>query len=103
MKPTDRTAPDRAQLVDVPGRLGDDGLCGVLGVALAQWTARDDTKPDAEARRAANTAMTAIDAMLGQLHAVRARLVSEIRASDDAFDALVDARLEAAKAARKDG
>jgi hypothetical protein len=101
VKPTD-TAPDPAQLLDAPGRLGDDGLVGVLGVALAQWAARDDTKADAEARRAANTAMTTIDDMLGQLHALRARLVGEIRTSDDAAAARADAMLAAAKAARKD-
>jgi hypothetical protein len=91
MNCTDSAAPDPAQLLD--------GLV----VALAQWAARDDTKPDPEARRAANTAMTAIDALLGQLHALRAGLVSEIRASDDAAAARADATLEVAKAARKDG
>jgi hypothetical protein len=89
-------------LLDAPGRLGDDGLGGVLGVALAQWAARDDTKPDPDARRAANTAMTTIDAMLGRLHAVRARLVGETRASDDATAARVDAMLEEARAASKE-
>ena len=91
--------PAPRELLDAPGRLGDDGLGGVLGVALAQWAVRDDTRADPDARRAANTAMAAIDAMLGELHQLRSRLVGEIRASDDAFDALVDARLAAAKAA----
>jgi hypothetical protein len=53
-------------------RLGDDGHNGVLGVALAQWAARDDTRADPEARQAANTAVDAIDAVLGELHALRA-------------------------------
>jgi hypothetical protein len=75
---------------------------GVLGVALAQWETRDDSKAQPEIRRAANTAMTTIDAMLGQLHAVRSRLVGEIRASDDATAARVDAMLEAAKAASQE-
>ena len=41
---------------------------GVLGVALAQWAARDDTRAEPEVRRAANTAMDAIDAMIAELH-----------------------------------
>jgi hypothetical protein len=61
-----------------------------LAVWLAIWSARDDTRPDAHARRCANDAMDAIDAMLQDLHAVRARLVSEIRASDDASAARAD-------------
>ena len=55
-----------------------------LAVALATWQARDDTRPDAHARRAASGAVDAVDAMLQALHAIRARLISEIRASDDA-------------------
>ncbi|MDQ2876849.1 MAG: hypothetical protein M3Y33_19410 [Actinomycetota bacterium] len=43
--------------------------------------------------------MGAIDAMLAELHQVRAQLVTEIRASDDATDARADALL----AARRDG
>jgi hypothetical protein len=66
---------------------------GVLGVALAQWMARDDTKAEPAVRRAANTAMDAIDAMLAELHQLRARLVSEIRASDDSAAARADAML----------
>ena len=37
--------------------------------------------------------MAAIDGMLRDLHAMRARLVSEIRGSDDATAARVDAML----------
>jgi hypothetical protein len=37
--------------------------------------------------------MDAIDAMLSELHALRSRLVSEIRASDDATATRVDALL----------
>ena len=54
---------------------------GDLPAQLPAWAARDDTRPDAPARRAANNA---VDAMLAGLHAVRARLVSEIRAADAA-------------------
>jgi hypothetical protein len=63
---------------------------GVLAIALGQWEARDDDKPQAHARRAANTAMDTIDAMLGELHGLRSRLVGEIRVSDDVTGARVD-------------
>ena len=89
--------PDPGQPYDVYARLEDP--MGVLSVALGQWETRDDTKAQPEVRRAASTAMTEIDRMLAELHAMRSRLVGEIRASDDAFAALVDARLAAAKAA----
>ena len=62
-------------------------------MALAQWAARDDTRPEPEVRQAANTAMDAVDAMLAELHQLRARLVSEIRASDEAAAARADALL----------
>jgi hypothetical protein len=65
----------------------------VLGVALAQWMARDDSRPQAEVRRAANTAMDAIDAMLAELHQLRGRLLAEIRISDQAAAARADALL----------
>jgi hypothetical protein len=78
-------------LIDVPGQLED--RAGVLGAALATWAARDDSKPQAGVRQAANTAMDEIDAMLGQLHAARSALIGEIHASDDASAARVDAML----------
>jgi hypothetical protein len=59
-----------------------------LGVWLAIWEARRE--PDAHARRCANEAADAIDAMLWDLHQIRARLVGEIRASDDASMARAD-------------
>lgn len=55
-----------------------------LAHALTLWAVRDDTRPQPEVRRAANTAMDAIDSALAELHALRARLVSEIRISDAA-------------------
>ncbi len=70
-------------------------LAAVLGSALAHWADRADDAADAAARQAANTAMDTIDAMLAELHRRRARLVSEIRASDDATAARVDAMLAA--------
>lgn len=100
MLPYDQIPQDRRTICDFTGRLGDEGHNGVLGVALAQWMARDDSKADPEARRAANTAMESIDAMLAELHQLRARLQSEIRDSDDIRNARVDAMLAEAKAAR---
>jgi hypothetical protein len=41
---------------------------GVLGTALAQSMARDDSKADPDARRAANTAMNETYAMLRAPH-----------------------------------
>ena len=79
------------QPYDVHARLQDP--MGVLAIALGQWEDRDDGKPQPEVRRAANVAMDAIDGMLRDLHAMRARLVGEIRASDDASAARADALL----------
>ena len=76
---------------DVHARLEDP--MGVLGVALAQWMARDDTRPQPEVRQAANTAMDAIDAMLAELHRLRSRLTGEIRESDDLAAERADAML----------
>jgi len=59
------------------GRGCDDALSSIrsgtedLAVALAIWEARDDTRADAHARRAASGAVDAIDAMLRALHAIR--------------------------------
>jgi hypothetical protein len=52
-----------------------------LGPWLAIWEAR--AEPDAFARRCASDAIAAIDAMLAELHQLRAQLVSEVRESDD--------------------
>ena len=49
---------------------------------------RDDSRPDA--RRAASTAIDAIDVLLRELYVLRARLVGEVRASDDLADARAD-------------
>ena len=88
---------ERLPILDYTGRLGDDGHIGVLAVALAQWAARDETRADPHARRAANTAMDALDAALALLHELRARLVSEIRASDDQAAARADELLARCK------
>jgi hypothetical protein len=88
----DQIDPARLVIGDSTGRL-DDHL-GVLGVALAQWMARDDTRPQPEVRQAANTAMDAIDAMLAELHQLRASLIGEIRQSDDLAAARADELLD---------
>jgi hypothetical protein len=67
-----------------------------LAAALAVWSSR--TEPDAHARRCANDAMDAVDAALADLHRIRQRLFSEIRASDDATAARADALLERLRA-----
>jgi hypothetical protein len=89
--PTSDQIPADRQPYDVHAKLDDP--VGVLSVALGQWEDRDDTRPQAEARRAANTAMDPIDAMLAELHAMRSRLVDEKRAGDDAAMAGVDVML----------
>jgi len=89
--PYDRIPPGRRTIVDFTGRLDEHN--GVLGVALAQWMARNDSKAEPDARQAANTAMDAVDAMLREVHALRARLANEIRESDDAAAVRVDALL----------
>jgi hypothetical protein len=70
-----------------PASIADRAL--ILGAALDQWAARDDTGAEPEVREAANTAMAEIDAMLRDLHAMRSRLVGEMRDSDDAAAALL--------------
>jgi hypothetical protein len=55
----------------------------VLDASLARWADRDE--PDAEARRAASDAVAAMDTMIAGLHQMRARLIAEIRRSDDAM------------------
>lgn len=92
MRPYDQVPQDRRTIGDFTGRL--DERNGVLGVALAQWMARDDSKAEPAVRQAVNTAMDEIDAMLGELRTLRARLVSEIRESDDIAAARADALLE---------
>jgi hypothetical protein len=88
--------PARLAICDATSNLDDSN--GVLGFALAQWAARDDSKGDADARHAGNTAMDTVDAMLRELHTLRSRLAGEIRDYDDASAVRVDAMLLARKA-----
>lgn len=78
-------------LEDVAGALEDEAR--LLGVSLPQWAARDDSKAQPEVRRAASTAMAAIDRMLAALHQARQQLVAEIRQADDGAAARADAML----------
>ena len=64
-----------------------------LGVWLAVWKARDDARLEPHARRCASDAVDAVDAAIRELHGIRARLIPEIRASDDAALAHADAVL----------
>jgi hypothetical protein len=75
----------------VTGALEDEA--GLLGISLAKWAYRDEAADRAAARRAASTAMGAIDAMLARLHAARAQLVTETRQDDDAAMARAGALL----------
>ena len=84
----DQISPGRRTIGDATGRL--DGHLGVLGVALAEWMGRDDSRAEPEVRQAANRAMDAIDSMIAEAFELRARLVTEIRESDDAAAARVD-------------
>jgi hypothetical protein len=95
--PYDQIPPGRRTIGDFTSRLDEHN--GVVGVALAQWMARDESKAEPAVRQAANTAMEEIDAMLSELHALRARLVGEIRISDDASAARADALLAASRRA----
>jgi len=62
-----------------------------LGVWIAIWEVRSE--PDSHARRCANDAVDAVDAMLQALHKIRQKLISEVRVSDDQAAARVDALL----------
>jgi hypothetical protein len=61
-----------------------------LGAALATWAGRDDSRPQAGVRRAANDA---IDAMISELYSLRGRLAGQIRVSDDLAAERADAML----------
>lgn len=95
-------AAERHAILDYAGRLGDDDHVGILGVALAQWAARDDSRAEPEVTRAGHAAVAEVDAMLRELNELRAWLVGEIPEHQDIGDARADAllaRLRTAKAA----
>ena len=80
----------RLPILDYTSRLGDEGHIGVLAVALAEWAARSDDGPTRTSGGPRTARWTRFDAMLRELHQLRARLVAEIRAADDATAARVD-------------
>jgi len=76
----------------------EDSLAA-LKLALGLWRGRDESRPQADVRHAANDALAAIDEQLRDLHLMRGRLVGEVRAADAANAARVDRLL----AGREDG
>jgi hypothetical protein len=64
-----------------------------FGVWLTIWQARQEDAPDPHARRSASDSIDAIDAAIRELHTIRARLIGEVRRSDDQTAARVDALL----------
>ena len=54
----------------------------VLSTALEQWAGQAAAPDKAAARRAASTAVDAIDALLRDLYLLRGRLTQEIRQAD---------------------
>jgi hypothetical protein len=86
-------------LSPAPARL--QNLAAVLGDELATWAARDDSTAQPGVRQAANTACSAIDAMLAELHRARQALTGEMRASDDAAIVRADALIAAGRARRR--
>jgi hypothetical protein len=79
------------------------GHVGELAAALMTWGTRDDSQAQPDVRRAANHAMDAVDAALRELHGIRARLVTEIRASDHAAAARTDEWLARMRQPRQEG
>ena len=61
--------------------------------ALTVWASRDETRPQAGVRQAANIAVESIDALLRELYALRNGLLTEVRQADDVANARVDAML----------
>jgi len=96
MRPYDQIPRERLAVGDLATPLDEE--LGLPNVHLAVWMAGDDSKADASATRAGNQVMDSIDAMLRQLHLVRARMVAERREDQD----IAAARTDELLAARKD-
>jgi hypothetical protein len=77
------------------------GHFGELEAALALWATRDDTKAQPDIRQAANDAIDAIDGALRELHGIRAELLGEVRASDDAATARAEELLRRIREERR--
>jgi len=65
--------------------------------------ARDDSKADAAVTRAGNQVIDSIDAMLRQLHQLRARMTAEYREHQDISAARADALLDRLRQQRQEG
>jgi hypothetical protein len=72
---------------------------GVLTTALEQWAGQATTPDQAAARRAARTAVDAIDALLRELFLLRGHLVQEIRHSGTVVPAAQQAEPERSQVA----
>ena len=81
MLPYDKIPAERKAIGNLADPLDDE--LGLLNVNLAVWIARDDNKADASVTRASNQVLDSIDAMLSQLHQLRARMVAERREDQD--------------------
>jgi len=74
-----------------------------LARSLHLWYGRDESRPQAHVRRAANKAVDAMDGMLRELYLMRARLVSEVREFDDLAMVRSGEMLERARRMTEDG
>ena len=96
MLPWDQVPEERRAIGGFADPLDEE--LGLLNLNLAIWMARDDSKADASVVRAGNQVMDSIDAMLRQLHQLRARMVAERREDQDIAAVRVDALLAARQA-----
>jgi hypothetical protein len=101
MLPYDQIPKERLAVGDLATPLDEE--LGLLNVNLAIWMARDDSKADARVTRAGNQVLDSIDAMLRQLHQVRARMVAEYREDQDTAAARADALLERCRQLQQEG
>ena len=88
MLPWDQVPEERRAIGGLAYPLDEE--LGLLNLNLAIWMARDDSKADASVVRAGNQVLDSIDAMLRQLHQLRARMVTEYREHQDIGDARAD-------------
>src|SRR5438477_12408537 len=100
MLPYDQIPKERLAVGDLATPLDDE--LGLMNVNLAIWMARDDSKADASVTRAGNQVIDSIDAMLRQLHQLRARMVDERRADQDIAAARADELLARARQLRQE-
>src|SRR6266699_2436738 len=100
MLPYDQIPKERLAVGDVTTPL--DNELGLLNVNLAIWIAHEDSKTDASVVRAGNKVLDSIDAMLRQLHQLRARMVAERREDQDTAAARTDELLERCRQLRQE-